>query len=446
MTFRPQPLPRMTAREKFEAVCASLRICRAIQTEQREATDAERAVLSTYCGLGDTDVRKHAFRYDSEPTPEFQALAAELDLSEAAIGAMKRSTLNAHYTDVGVVEAMWAILQHLGFGELRAPRVLEPSAGVGHFVGCAPYESSDLMEDRVVAVELDQASASVCRALYPRARVHCDGFERVAPTLPPLFDAVVGNVPFGDYRVAEPASATDHAGVQFGSGASSGGGLSHHCSGTIHDYFVCRAVSLLRPGGVAVLITSKGTLDKRTRHVRRWLAERADLVGAFRLPMDAFEANAGTQVTTDVLVLQRLRADRALPNARSAAPLPDWAEWTETSPVKFPGNHGEAEDEVSSYYASHPDHVLGEWCQNKLVWRPDAGVKRRSGNDRPVGEVLRALLGRLPAGILAGAPGSQQDAPRSPAPAAPSLALTTPQELALGRVLRAVRRVAQETA
>ena len=401
----PQSLPPMNAAEKYAANIAAIRILKTLETEKREANTEEWRALALYTGWGDTEVRRRAFQWHGGPASEE---IASLGLSEEALDAMRRSALNAHYTELGVVRALWEVALHLGLGELRGPRVLEPSCGVGHFLGLAPYGESDLAPERLVGVELDDVSAAIARALYPRCDVRRGGFEE--QDLPASFDLAIGNVPFGDYRVSDER-------------------LPDGCRRQIHDYFVCRCVDLLRPGGVAVLITSKGTLDKESAFVRRWLAERAELLGAFRMPCDAFEENAGTQVTADVLVLQRLPKDQ--PGREP--------EWVGLEPVRFVGQHGqETEDRVNAYWLSHPDHVLGEWCQNKLVWRPDAGVRRREGDERPVADMIRALIPRLPANVFAQGPRERKAAAR-PTDERGELVLRTPQELAVGRLLRAVR-------
>lgn len=446
----------MTPAQKLEANLTAIRVLVTLQREQREATEEERRTLALYTGWGDTSVRKLAIRYDETPsvallralgveTPTDQLVYARADdyswayhgdgewasrwddesdpRVASVLHSIARSTLNAHYTPIPIVRAMWDMLAHLGLSDLRAPWVLEPSCGVGHFLGHAPIDGADLLHDRIVGVELDQISAAITRALYPRNDVRQGSFEETSRGLPAVFDVVIGNVPFGDYGVADLS-----------------GEIPPACMAQVHDYFVARSVSLLRPGGVAVLITSKGTLDKKNNAVRRWLNERAELVAAFRLPGDAFQENAGTQVTADVIILRR--RDSAL-QIDAASVSSDTVEWLGLSPVTYPHRHGTESDEVNSYFVSHPDHVLGEWCHTQLAGFPSAGVRRRDG-DPGATEMLRAMIGRLPAGALQRS--REPLALRQPTiTGAGDLAPVTPQELSLGRVLRSVRRIVADT-
>lgn len=408
------PLPHMTASEKFATNLDAIRVVQRLRDEGDEPTASERATLAKYTGWGNTSVRRLGIKTWGEVYGDM----ADLGLSGDELRAIKKSTLNAHYTDVRICRIMWAMLAHMGLADLKAPRILEPSVGVGHFLGTAPIDATDIIPEHMVGVELDSLTAEIATALYPRCDIHQGGFEQLAPSFPSSFDVVIGNVPFGDYAVHEP-----------------GGTLPSPVYQQIHDYFVCRAVSLLRPGGVACLITGKGTLDKEGRAARLWLAEHADLVAAFRLPDDAFEECAGTQVTTDVLIFRRLEHDRAVSPTSDDCP-----EWIHRASVDFPGRYGGTlSDGVNAYWIAHPDHVLGQWCQNRLVMQPDAGVTRRP-DDPPAHEMLARMIGRLPAGSLRPQKRAQE-ARRAPQATMEAPTLNSPQELALGRVLRATRRV-----
>ena len=439
--YRPEPLPSLTAKQKYECNLQALRVLRDLRRqpdgsfgEAREATEVERAVLGRYVGWGQNEVRKHAFDWDGRPSAEI----AELGLGRDVLAGMQRSTLNAHYTSIEVVDALWAIAQRLGFGKLRAPRVLEPSCGVGHFLGRAPLDESDLVPERVTMVELDPVTWAIARTLYPRADVRCQGFER-AELPASYYDLVVGNVPFGDYQVADASGDVPKSACQ-----------------QIHDYFVCRSVHLLRPGGVACLITSTGTLDKVSRATRLWLAERADLVAAYRLPgqdspdgqsRGTFIENAGTEVTVDVLVLQKLREQRAVsrePNDGGAE-----VEWVGCEPVSFTGRYGGTlTGEVNTYYHSHPQHVLGEWTFNKLGYggggagNGSIAVRRRDGEAHlSVADLIVRAARALPLDLLRSETAREKrvrEAQAAPA-ALGDLTFATAQELALARVLRAVR-------
>ena len=455
----------MSPAEQCAANLAAVALAQRLVRERREPTPGERGALMAYTGFGDTQVRKHAMAADGRALPALEALG----LGDAALDSLRRSVLTSFYTPPDLCAAVWAALLHLGLGELRAPRVLEPSAGTGRFLDAAPWYtpcehdesefeqythrwpedppasflrcrapscrgtrpprgSHSLAPGRVVAVEIDECAALVLRALHPSVDARSSALEDL--DLPPVFDVVVGNVPFGSFRVSDPR-------------------FPQRLCQPIHDYFVCRSASLLRPGGVAALVTSKSTLDRLDGAARRWLAERVDLLAAYRLPQGAFD---GTSACADLLFLQRLGpwSDGALADEHGWRRL--WsavegtaADWTELDSVDFAGPGGfPARDRASRWLAERPDHVLGAWCQDRLSRdRPDASVCQRPGDPAPA-EALRALAHRLPAGaLLRGAEpaGAQPAGPRA-APAEPGgWSPATPQEFALARLLRAVRRV-----
>ena len=386
----------MTPQEQCSANLRALALAQRLVAEKREPTPGERGALLAYTGFGSTEVRRHAMAADGSPLP---ALAA-LGLSAAALDSLRRSVLTSFYTPPDLCSAIWAALAHLGLGELRSPRVLEPSAGTGRFLDAASWgapdaDASGLDPRRVLAVEMDECAALVLRALHPAVDARCSPFE--ALDLPPAFDVVVGNVPFGSFRVADPRFPV------------------RLCQ-PVHDYFVCRSVSLLRPGGVAALVTAKSTLDRLDSTTRRWLAERADLLAAYRLPQGAFGT---TSACADVLFLQRLGpwsegavAAQDGNGAVGAGGGVGWrrqwsaveytaADWTGLGDLDFAGPSGfPARDRVSHYFLDHPDHVFGAWAQDRLSRdRPDAAVDARPGDPAPA-EALRALVGRLPAGAL----------------------------------------------
>ena len=267
-------------REKALANIEAIRTLKLIETENRDATEAEKSILVRYAGWG---AMPGAFR--PYPTQEWQPVANQLHelLTKDEYEAARASTPNAHFTSPLVIEAMWQAMQR--FGLTNGAQILEPSMGVGHFLGLMPDE---LAKDvRRTGVELDSITARIAQRLYPDSTIFAKGFEET-PLPENYFDAVIGNIPFGNYPVYDPAYRRQPA-----------------LTRTIHDYFLAKSLDKLREGGVMALITSHYTMDKQDQTIRRYLAERGDLLGAIRLPNTAFKANAGTEVTTDILFLQK---------------------------------------------------------------------------------------------------------------------------------------------
>ncbi len=266
-------------KEKARDNIAAIRTLRLVEDESRRPADAEKATLARYSGWGALSNVFHPY-----PRSDWQDTAREVQqiLTPEEYDAARASTPNAHFTSPMVIEAMWTAMRRLGLAP--GAQILEPSMGVGHFLGLMP---EDLLPGcRRTGVELDDITARIARQLYPDATIFAKGFEDTV--LPEnFFDAVIGNIPFGNYPVHDPAYR--HSPV----------------TRTIHDYFLAKSLDKLRPGGVMALITSRYTMDKQDSTIRRYLADRADLVGAIRLPDTAFKANAGTEVTTDILFLQK---------------------------------------------------------------------------------------------------------------------------------------------
>lgn len=263
----------------------------------------------------------------SEGTPLWNDVGIELKqiASPEEYVAMRATTLDSFYTPPSIARSIWGLLEKMG---LEDGSVLEPSCGTGVFMGTCP----EGMRVSLTGIELDPLTARLASKLYPDARIRAVGFEK-SGIAEGTFDAVVGNVPFGDYGVSDDA---------YGKGT------------LVHDYFFCRALDAVRPGGVVAMITSKGTLDKKNPKVRRHLACRADLVAAIRLPNDAFKRDAGAEVTTDIIVLQKLER----PEERE----PAWV------------HLGRTEDgvEVNGYFADHPEMILGRMAGGINVHgRPD---------------------------------------------------------------------------
>ena len=301
----------------------AIRVLKLIEEEGREATAEEKKLLVKYVGWG-------AFAqalFDANPhsrnaeiwKAERQALGDLLTTDEWE--SARASTTNAHYTSEAAVRGIWRALDHLGFSGGRA---LEPSAGIGHFIGLTPER---LREDiSWTGVELDQISGRIAKALYGGADMRVQGFETVSwPD--GFFDLAVGNVPFGNYALRDP----------------------RYRPMSIHDYFFVKSLDKLRPGGIAALITSSYTLDKQSQAARREMGKRADFLGAIRLPggdKGAFSANAGTEVTTDIIFLRK-RAE--------GEPAGDQS-WLNTAEIATP----DGPVAVNAWYAANPRMMLGE--------------------------------------------------------------------------------------
>ena len=298
-------------KERFHRNYAAITVLKKCQEENRFATPDEQIILSKYVGWGGIP---EAFdeRADSWRT-EYGMLKNILSPEEYA--SARESTLTAFYTPPTVIKAVYKVMKQLGF---REGNILEPSCGIGHFIGMLPEE---MKESKIYGVELDTISAGIAQQLYQKTSIAAQGFEET--NLPDsFFDAVVGNVPFGDFKV--PDKRYD----------------KHKF--LVHDYFFTKSLDKLRPGGVMALITSKGTMDKENSAVRKYIAQRADLLGAIRLPNNTFKGNAGTEVVSDILILQK--RDRIIDIE------PEWIQ-LDTTEDGIKMNH---------YFVQHPEMVLGE--------------------------------------------------------------------------------------
>ncbi len=261
-------------RTKADRNIEAVRTLKTIESEGRGATAAEQETLAQYVGWGGIpQIFDEANGDWSDRRETLKSL-----LTEDEYKAARASTLNAHYTSPTVIRAIYQGLENLGF---RRGNILEPSCGVGNFFGMLPEAMQD---SKLTGVELDSITGRIAQKLYPEAKISVQGFES-APFLDSFFDAAVGNVPFGAYSLPDTRYDKYHF--------------------RIHDYFFAKALDKVRPGGIVAFITSKGTMDKQDSSVRRYIAQRADLLGAIRLPNTAFKANAGTDVTTDILFLQK---------------------------------------------------------------------------------------------------------------------------------------------
>ena len=299
-----------TAKEKFQRNVEAICTLETIESEKRPATNEEQEVLSKYVGWGGLadafDETKSAW---AKEYAELKTL-----LSEEEYISARESTLNAHYTSPVIIQEIYRTLQRMGFAK---GNLLEPSMGIGNFFGMLP---ETMRESHLYGVELDSLTGRIARLLYPKANITVDGYEKTAfPN--DFFDAAVGNVPFGQYKVADKK----YDKYNF----------------LIHDYFFGKTLDQVRPGGVIAFITSKGTMDKGNPKVRKYIAQRAELLGAVRLPNTAFKANAETEVTSDILFLQK--RDRIVDIE------PDWVHLSQDK-------NGIA---MNSYFVEHPEMVVG---------------------------------------------------------------------------------------
>ena len=304
--------------EKARDNLAAIQTLKLLETENREATDAEKSALARYAGWGALPNAFHPF-----PPAEWKVIAKDVRqlLADEEYTSARASTPNAHFTSPMVIGGIWDGMQRLGLKDQA--QILEPSMGVGHFFGLMP--PALLSGSKRTGVELDHVTALIAKKLYPDATVFAKGFEDT-PLPDHFFDAIVGNVPFGDFGVHDPAYKRPQ-------------------TRAIHDYFFAKSIDKLRPGGVMALITSRYTMDKQDSSMRRYLADRADLIGAIRLPNTAFKANAGTEVTTDILFLQKRPPGKA-----ASGPA-----WTELGSI----DTADGEIAVNEYYARHPQMMLG---------------------------------------------------------------------------------------
>ena len=297
-------------KEKFRQNVEAIRTLEKIESERRTATPEEQEVLAKYVGWGGL-----ADAFDSSKANwanEYQELKSLLSPEEYA--SARESTLNAHYTSPVIIQAIYDAVGKMGFTK---GNVLDPAAGIGNFYGCLPEKMAG---SRLYGAELDGLTGRIAKQLYPHADIKITGFENTSyPN--DFFDVAVGNVPFGQYKVSDRQYDKHNF--------------------LIHDYFFAKTLDKVRPGGIVAFVTSKGTMDKKNPEVRKYLAQRAELLGAVRLPNTAFKENAGTEVTSDILFLKK--RDRVLDIE------PDWVHLTEKDGIV-----------MNQYFADHPEMVLGK--------------------------------------------------------------------------------------
>ena len=296
---------------KFQNNIAAITTLKTIESESRSATPEEQKILAKYVGWGGMP---QAFDQANEQWSKEYKQLREL-LTDDEYKAAAESTLNAHYTSPEIIGAMYKALNNFGF---NGGNVLEPAMGVGNFFGCMPESMNN--DSRLYGVELDSLTGRIAQQLYPQADIRVQGFEK-SDFPDNFFDAAIGNVPFGNYGVADRRYDKEHF--------------------LIHDYFFAKTLDKVAPGGVVAFVTSKGTLDKKNSKVREYLAKRADLIGAIRLPNNAFK-NANTEVTSDIIFLQK--------REKMAVEMPDWA---------YTGRNSDGMP-INQYFIDHPDMVLGK--------------------------------------------------------------------------------------
>ena len=335
------PVEEVNKKERFHRNYAAISVLKECQNENRFATPEEQIILSKYVGWGGIPEAfdERAGSWQSEYTLLKNILTPE------EYAAARESTLTAFYTPPEVITAIYKAMEQMGFKE---GNLLEPSCGIGNFIGMLPKSMENA---KVYGVELDTVSAGIAQQLYQKSSIAAQGFEEV--NVPDsFFDGVIGNVPFGDFKVSDKR----YDKYNF----------------LIHDYFFAKSLDKLRPGGVMALVTSKGTMDKENSSVRKYIAQRAELLGAIRLPNNTFKGNAGTEVVSDILFLQK--RDRLIDIE------PDWVYLdTDENGIK-----------MNSYFVQHPEMILGEMKMVSGRFGPEATCEAFENAD--LGELLNEAV------------------------------------------------------
>ena len=331
-------------KQKFARNVEAIRTLQTLENENRNATPEEQEILSRYVGWGGL---ADAFDPDKENWSKQHAQLKEL-LTPEEYGAARASTLNAHYTSPTVIRSIYDAVERMGF---RSGNILEPACGVGNFFGMLP---ESMQGSRLYGVELDSISGRIAQKLYPEANITVAGFETTKQQ--DFYDLAIGNVPFGNYKVNDKAY--------------------NNLGFSIHNYFFAKALDQVRPGGVVAFVTSRYTLDSKDSSARKYMAERADLLGAIRLPNNAFRANAGTDVVSDIVFLQK--RDRPIDRE------PDWVQLGQT----------ESGISINQYFVDHPEMVLGELTTESTQYgREESTVLPLEGAD--LGEQLKEAVNQI---------------------------------------------------
>ena len=316
---------------KYQANMEAIHLLQTLEQEERLATPQEQEILSRYVGWGGIP---QVFEENNSSWAE-EYLELKNTLSAEEYSAARASTLNAFYTSPTVIQSMYEALENMG---LKQGNILEPSCGVGNFMGLIP---ESMNKAKMYGVELDPVSGRIARQLYQKNKIAIQGFEETDYP-DSFFDCVIGNVPFGAYQVSDRRYDRHHF--------------------LIHDYFIAKSLDLVRPGGVVAVVTSSGTMDKQNPAVRQYLANRAELLGAIRLPNNAFQRNANTGVVSDILFFQK--------RDRASIEEPDWIHLKETA-------EGYS---VNAYFAEHPEMVLGEFTTESTQYgKQEVTVRAKEG-------------------------------------------------------------------
>ena len=316
---------------KYKANMEAIHLLQTLEKEERLATPEEQEILSRYVGWGGIP---QAFEENNSSWAN-EYLELKNTLSPEEYSAARASTLNAFYTSPIVIRSMYEALENMG---LKQGNILEPSCGVGNFMGLIPESMS---KTNMYGVELDPVSGRIAKQLYQKNKIAVQGFEETSYP-DSFFDCVIGNVPFGAYQVSDRRYDRHHF--------------------MIHDYFIAKSLDLVRPGGVVAVVTSSGTMDKQNPAVRRYIANRAELLGAIRLPNNAFQRNSNTSVVSDILFFQK--------KDRASIEEPEWLNLTET-----PEGYS-----VNAYFAEHPEMVLGEFTTESTQYgKQEVTVKPKEG-------------------------------------------------------------------
>lgn len=316
---------------KYKANMEAIHLLQTLEKEERLATPEEQEILSRYVGWGGIP---QAFE-ESNSSWANEYLELKNTLSPEEYSAARASTLNAFYTSPTVIRSMYEVLENMG---LKQGNILEPSCGVGNFMGLI---SESMGKANMYGVELDPVSGRIAKQLYQKNKIAVQGFEETSYP-DSFFDCVIGNVPFGAYQVSDRRYDRHHF--------------------MIHDYFIAKSLDLVRPGGVVAVVTSSGTMDKQNPAVRQYIANRAELLGAIRLPNNAFQRNANTSVVSDILFFQK--------RDRASIEEPEWLNLKET-----PEGYS-----VNAYFAEHPEMVLGEFTTESTQYgKQEVTVKPKEG-------------------------------------------------------------------
>jgi N12 class adenine-specific DNA methylase len=341
-------------KQKFQQNLKAIQTLRMLDAEERPASEKEKNALVKYVGWG---AMPQVFDVDSSDWRKEQIQLSEI-LSDEEHRSARATTLNAHYTAPTVISAMYRAAERFGF---KGGRVLEPACGIGHFVGLMPEDM--LRHSTVTGVEIDPLTARIAKALYPDADIRAQPFEQ-SKIADGFYDLAISNVPFGDYTVHDPRLNN----------------YKFH----IHDYFFAAALEKVRPGGLLMFITSRGTMDKLDSTLRELLSTRTELLGAIRLPNDAFKRNAGTEVTTDIVMLRKLRAGEA----------PTGVGWKETA--SYTNDIGEAFT-LNEYFAARPEMMLGRMRLGGGMYGGNEPTLEPDG--RNLRDALAQVVERLPQNI-----------------------------------------------